>query len=130
MGEQGTPAGSRKPLCQGEGRRSVQTSEETAGMSMSAYQVPVLDRRGHGERPGEGCCHAGKCQDWAEMPAPGRLTSQHTSDNPQIVFDSHCHLPSLGFFFFLLSGSQGSTIYHLRDVIHSTEKRNEFRGRR
>lgn len=87
---------------------SVLPSEEAAVSSRSAGLVQEVDRKAHMGSPGEGCWHVGKCGHWAEMPAPGRVSPQQTSHNPQLVFDPHCHFPSLGLL--LRPGPQGPTV--------------------
>lgn len=69
----------------------------------------------------ERCRHVGKCKDWTEIAAPGRVCSEQNSDNSQIVFDSHCHLPSLGLL--LLPEPQVSTFCHLRDIMPHLEEK-------
>lgn len=57
MGEQGTSPGSRKRLCQDEGRRFCEPSEEAAVMSRSADHDPGMDRR----------VHKGRLLSWEKM---------------------------------------------------------------
>lgn len=128
MGKQETPAGSRKLLCQGEGRRFC--SAFRGGSSDEHMGIPGSSAGQEGTR-GKTRGRVPSCRKMLRLSINAGTWQTQLSTNlwqSSNLFDSHCHLHSIGVL--LLSESQGPTFCHPRDVIHCTENRNEFWNRR
>ena len=79
-------------------------------MSWSAWQVQ-LGRRPHGSSKDRAPPSGWRRWDWTEMPAPSRVSSQQSTEQPHRASDSPCPLPSTGL------------IFVTSDASFSTEKR-------
>ena len=67
-------------------------------MSWSAWQVQ-LGRRPHGSSRDRAPPSGWRRWDWTEMPAPSRVSSQQSTEQPHRASDSPCPLPSTGLIF-------------------------------
>ena len=79
-------------------------------MSWSAWQVQ-LGRRPHGSSKDRAPPSGWRRWDWTEMPAPSRVSSEQSTEQPPRASDSPCPLPSTGL------------IFVTSDASFSTEKR-------
>ena len=79
-------------------------------MSWSAWQVQ-LGRRPHGSSKDRAPPSGWRRWDWTEMPAPSRVSSEQSTEQPHRASDSPCPLPSTGL------------IFVTSDASFSTEKR-------